>query len=119
MSASQTWSGLSAVKFRASRFGATGRSWRLSVVRGVRRRPRRAESPISRISPATRRRECRSPSRRSTYMSTGVDAWRAVDPPAGGEDAADLPAQLGFRLGTALDGGDRAQPGVEAAHAHA
>src|SRR4051794_34280519 len=35
----------------------------------------------------------------------GVDAWRAVDPPAGGEDAADLLAQLGFRLGTALDGG--------------
>src|SRR4051812_31858119 len=47
----------------------------------------------------------------------GVDAWRAVDPPAGGEDAADLPAQLGFRLGTALDGGDRVEPGVEAADA--
>src|SRR6185436_9465642 len=46
MSASQTWSGLSAVKFRASRFGATGRLWRLSVVRGVRRRPRRAEGGI-------------------------------------------------------------------------
>src|SRR3954447_1267572 len=39
------WSGLSAVKLRASRFGATGRLWWLSVVRGVRRRPRRAESP--------------------------------------------------------------------------
>jgi len=65
------WSGLSAVKFRASRFGATGRSWRLSVVRGVRRRPRRAESPISRISRATRRRECRSPSRRSSAWTRG------------------------------------------------
>ena len=52
-------------------------------------------------------------------MSTGVDAWRGVDLPAGGEDAADPPAQLGFRLGTALDGGDRAQPGVGAAHARA
>src|SRR6476469_7971479 len=47
----------------------------------------------------------------------GVDAWRAVDPPAGGEDAADLLAQLGFRLGTALDGGDRVEPSVEAADA--
>jgi hypothetical protein len=33
----------------------------------------------------------------------GMDPWRAVDPPASGEDAADLPAQLGFRLGTALE----------------
>src|SRR4051794_32951211 len=47
----------------------------------------------------------------------GVDAWRAVDPLAGGEDAADLRAQLGFRLGTALDGGDRGEPSVEAAEA--
>src|SRR4051812_49770886 len=47
----------------------------------------------------------------------GVDAWRAVDPPAGGEDAADLLAQLGCRLGTALDGGDRVAPRVEAADA--
>src|SRR3954447_18563111 len=47
----------------------------------------------------------------------GVDAWRAVDPPAGGEDAADLLAQLGFRLGTAVDGGDRVEPSVEAADA--
>src|SRR4051812_4631736 len=47
----------------------------------------------------------------------GVDAWRAVDPPADGEDAADLLAQLGFRLGTALDGGDRVEPSVEAADA--
>src|SRR3954470_15736536 len=46
-----------------------------------------------------------------------VDAWRAVDPLAGGEDAADLRAQLGFRLGTALDGGDRVEPSVEAADA--
>src|SRR3954447_1620262 len=47
----------------------------------------------------------------------GVDAWRAVDPPTGGEDAADLLAQLGFRLGTALDGGDRMEPSVKAADA--
>src|SRR4051812_38489206 len=47
----------------------------------------------------------------------GVDAWRAVDPPAGGEDAADLLAQLGCRLRTALDGGDRGAPRVEAADA--
>src|SRR3954447_25914525 len=47
----------------------------------------------------------------------GVDAWRAVDPPADGEDAADLLAQLGFRLGTALDGGDRVEPSVESAAA--
>src|SRR4051794_14601259 len=46
----------------------------------------------------------------------GVDAWRAVNPPAG-EDAADLLAQLGFRLGTALDGGDCVEPSVEAADA--
>src|SRR5215213_11754395 len=117
MSASQTWSGLSAVKLRSSRFGATGRSWRLSVVRGVRWRPWRPDRAISRISRSTRRRECRRPSRRSTYMSTGMDPWRAVDPPAGGEDAADLPAQLGFRLGTALDGGDRVEPSVEATDA--
>src|SRR3954471_2339155 len=49
----------------------------------------------------------------------GMDPWRAVDPPAGGEDAADPPTKLRFRLGTALDGGDRAQPGVEAAHTRA
>src|SRR3712207_1488709 len=72
MSASQTWSGLSATKFRASRLGATGRWWRRSVVRGVRRRPRRAESPISRISRATRRRECRRPSRRSSAWIHGA-----------------------------------------------
>jgi hypothetical protein len=35
-----------------------------------------------------------------------------TDLPAGGEDAADPPTQLGFRFGAALDGGDRAQPGV-------
>ena len=50
-------------------------------------------------------------------MSTGVDAWRGVDLPAGGEDAADLLAQLGFRLGTALDGRDRVEPSVEATDA--
>ena len=38
-------------------------------------------------------------------MSTGVDPRRAVDPAPGGEDAADPPAQLGFRLGPVLEGG--------------
>src|SRR3712207_3234088 len=49
----------------------------------------------------------------------GMDPRRAVDAPAGGEDAADMPAQFGLRLGLALEGGDRAQPSVEAGHAHA
>jgi hypothetical protein len=40
----------------------------------------------------------------------GVNARRAVDPSAGREDAADMPAQLGFRLGPVLDNGDRGQP---------
>src|SRR5215213_265071 len=47
----------------------------------------------------------------------GMDPRPAVGLPAGGEDAADLPAQLGFRLGTALDGGDRVEPSVEATDA--
>jgi hypothetical protein len=44
--------------------------------------------------------------------------WRAVDPPAGGEDAADVAAQLGFCVGSVLDGRDRAPPSVKARHAH-
>src|SRR5919112_4009753 len=103
MSASQTWSGLSAVKFRASRFGATGRSWRLSVVRGVRRRPRRAESPSNAVR-WTAHHSLDAPARMPQPFPAelGVDAWRAVNPPAGGEDAADPPTQFGFRFGTAL-----------------
>ena len=49
----------------------------------------------------------------------GMDARRAVNPAPGCEDAADVPAQLGLRLGADLDGGDRVQPGVEAGHAYA
>lgn len=55
--ASQTVSGRSAAKCRSRKLGATGRSCRLSVVRGGRRRPRRACRPISRISRTIRRRE--------------------------------------------------------------
>src|SRR3954462_6124992 len=121
MSASQTWSGLSAVKFRASRFGATGRLWRLSVGRGVRRRAPGAESPLSPLSPPagprarprTARGRARPQVPHPSPARLGGDAGGAVDPPAGGEDAADLLAQLGFRLGTALDGGDRREPNVE------
>src|SRR3954471_9288760 len=43
-----------------------------------------------------------------------VDAGRAVDPPLGRKDAADVPAQLGFRLSAVLSGRDRAQPRVKA-----
>ena len=75
MSASRTVSGRSATKWRSSRFGATGGSWRLPVVRGGRRRPRRACGPISRTSRATRRRECRRPSRRGS-------AWTRREPQA-------------------------------------
>src|SRR4051795_3015157 len=42
MSANHTVSGRSATKERPSRLGAIGRSWRLSVVGGRRRRPRLA-----------------------------------------------------------------------------
>src|SRR5215203_2767351 len=66
---------------------------------------------------ATRWRDASARMPQPVPAQLGVDAWRAVDPPAGGEDAAELRAQLGFRLGTALDGGDRVQPSVEAADA--
>ena len=75
MSASRTVSGRSATRWRSSRFGATGGSWRLPVVRGGRRRPRRACGPISRTGRATRRRECRRPSRRGA-------AWTRREPQA-------------------------------------
>jgi hypothetical protein len=72
MSASQTASGRSAAKSWSSRLGAIGKSCRLSVVRGVRRRPRRAESPISRMSRATRSRPIRTPSSRSSACTRGL-----------------------------------------------
>src|SRR3954463_10958902 len=117
MSASQTWSGLSAVKFRASRFGATGRLWRLAVGRGGRRGAPRGGRPPSRPprAPRPRGRPARIPP--PSRARLGGAGGGAVTPPAGGEDTADLLAQLGFRLGTALDGGDRVEPSVEAADA--
>src|SRR3954447_23266250 len=45
----------------------------------------------------------------------GVDAGRAVDPPLGGKDPADVPAQRGFRLSAVLSRGDRPPPRVKAA----
>src|SRR3954451_19487365 len=42
-----------------------------------------------------------------------VDPGRAIDPPLGRKDSADVPAQLGFRLSAVLSGRDRAQPGVK------
>src|SRR3954447_7498382 len=105
MSASQTVSGRSATKWRSSRFGATGRSWRLSVVRGGRRRPPRACRPISRISrpPPPRRGPPPAPPPRAARgggpppprAQPGGPPPRAVGPPADGEDAADQAAQLG------------------------
>ena len=114
MSASQTWSGLSAVNLRSSRFGATGRSWRLSVVRG-------AAAALAGGQAHLAHQPLDAPTRMPPTVppQLSMDPRRAVDPPAGGEDAADVPAQFGFRLGLALEGGDRAQPSVEAGHAHA
>src|SRR5215217_9141095 len=43
-----------------------------------------------------------------------VDARRAIDPPLGRKDPADVPAQLSFRLSAVLSGRDRAQPRVKA-----
>src|SRR5215213_5097586 len=45
----------------------------------------------------------------------GMDPRRAIDPAPCRENAIDVTAQLGFRRGTALEGGDRVQPGVKAA----
>src|SRR5215218_10034850 len=65
MSASHTVSGRSATKERPSRLGAIGRSWRLSVVWGRRRRPRWACRPMSRII-------------RIPGEGLGLDSWAAV-----------------------------------------
>src|SRR5215211_7886469 len=115
MSASQTWSGLSAVKFRASRFGGDRQ-----VVAAVRGAGDAAAAPAGR-EPHLAHHPFDAPARMPPAVPAqlGVDPRRAVDPLAGGEEAAGPPAQLGFRLGPGLDGGDRAQPGVEAGHARA
>jgi hypothetical protein len=119
MSASQTWSGRESSKLRASRFGATGRSWRLLVVRGTGRRSWWAKSLMSHIGCSIRRREFRCPSRRSTSMSTRVDPGRAIGPLTDGKDRADITVQLGFCLAAAPEDRDRAQSGVEAGDAGA
>src|SRR5829696_8880246 len=49
----------------------------------------------------------------------GVNPRRAVGLSASREDAADMAAQPGLRLGPVLKSGDRAQPTVEAAGARA
>src|ERR1700677_1451031 len=54
MSASQTVFGAVAVNPCFSRFGAIGRSWRLSFVQGLNRRPARPRMPWWRIRRATR-----------------------------------------------------------------
>ena len=43
-----------------------------------------------------------------------VDPGRAIDPALGRKDAADVPAQLGFRLSAVVSGRDRAQPRIKA-----
>jgi hypothetical protein len=79
---------------------------------------RRRECPPSRVPAvaSARRREC-PPSRVQVALPAqfGVKARCAVDPVLGCEDAADVPAQFGFRLGPALSDRDRTQPGVKAA----
>src|SRR4051812_13838767 len=130
MSASQTVSGRSATKWRSSRFGATGRSWRPSGGRGGRRRPRRGAGAHSRLNPPPPPRgggppppgrPAGGPPRPPAPPRGGGGGppRGAVGPPAGGEDAADVAAQLGLRVGPGAGDRDRAQPGVEAAHAGA
>src|SRR5215213_1684695 len=110
MAASQTVSGRSAAKFRPSRFGATGWSCRLSVVRGTRRRRAAAVRPPRRMSRATRPRPIRTP---AILAQLGVDAGAAVGPPARLEDRGDPPGEAGILARVAA--GAPAQPGVEAA----
>src|SRR5437763_443651 len=119
MSASRTASCRSAAKFRPSRFGATGWSCRLSVVRGTRRR-RAAVRPPRRMSRATRPRPIRTPSSRSSAWMRGLPpgSRRAgpragSGPPARLEDRGDPPGEAGILARAAA--GPAAQPGVEAA----
>src|SRR3954453_12708320 len=99
MSASQTVSGRSTAKFRSSRFGATGRSWRLSVVRGGPRGPRRSFQPTSALHrphpppPPPPRGGGGAPPPRD---GRGGRPRGAVGPAAGREEAADVAAQPGL-----------------------
>src|SRR4051794_23703114 len=139
MSASQTVSGRSATKWRSSRVGATGRAWRPSGGRGgpppapPAPQPPSPPPPPPRPAggrpapppppwgppPAHRPPGARAGAPRPPRARPGGPPPRAVGPPPGGEDAADVAAQLGLRLGPGADGRDRAQPGVEAADARA
>src|SRR5215210_203076 len=109
MSASQTVSGRSAAKFRPSRFGATGWSCRLSVVRGTRRRRAAGRQAASAHEP--RHPPAADPD--AILAQLGVDAGAAVGPPARLEDRGDPPGEAGILARAAA--GAPAQPGVEAA----
>ena len=85
------------------------------MVWDARRRPCRADRPRGRR--VRRTHQSLDTSARvlpALSAQLGVNAGQAVNPALGSEDTADVPAQLGFRLGAILDGGGRVQPGVEA-----
>src|SRR3954465_14534226 len=127
MSASQTASGRSAANFRSSRFGATGRSWRLSGVRGTRRRRRATVRPPPRTSTAPPLPPAPAPSHHprpplaadpdALRPQLGVDPRAAVGPPARGEDGPDPFAHPPVALAAATR--PAVQPSVEAADRHA
>src|SRR6202051_3262167 len=83
MSASQTVFGAVAANACFSRFGAIGRSWRLSVVQGLNRRPARPRMPWWRIRRATRPRLTIRPSARSApcIVAAGRDLKHAAHEP--------------------------------------
>src|SRR3954464_2643803 len=120
MSASPTVSGRSASKWRSSRFGANGRAGGAAGVGRARRvvapvgGPRRPPAAPPRLQAHLAHQPLDAPARVPPPFPTqlGADARRAVGAPAGREEAADVAARPG--LGPGPDGGDRAQPGVEA-----
>src|SRR3954451_1662671 len=95
MSANHTVSGRSATKERPSKFGATGRSWRLSVGWGRRRRPRLGRRPLSPTTLGLQAHVAHQPFDAPACVAVplavqlGVDAGRAIDPALGRKDAAD------------------------------
>src|SRR3954463_10443628 len=108
MSANHTASGRSATKERPSKFGATGRSWRLAGG---------SASPPSLGLQAHVTHQPFDPASRVPVpfpAQFSVDPGRAIDPALGGKDAADVPAQLGFRLRAVLSGWGSAPPPVKA-----
>src|SRR3954464_7216662 len=84
MSASQTWFGDAAVNCRASRLGASGKAWLLSVVVRNRRRHRARMPcrPHQAGDPVTPHPAALGPER-------GMHAGAAIAAPAVGMDAAD------------------------------